>query len=201
MKFASNPKAYQLFNETLTLCRGGEVNFPMIELDLQTPTPNDPAKVERFRDEYFFLSNFYTHNLIFDEYNIAYISGEACYQARKSQDPHVRQLISLLTPANSKKRGRMIIARSDWDQVRIEMMWQTITAKFSLREMKDKLLATGDKYLMEGNYHHDEFFGINLKNGRGRNILGVLLMRLREILRYMDHADSDSGVPGECANS
>jgi predicted NAD-dependent protein-ADP-ribosyltransferase YbiA (DUF1768 family) len=44
-------------------------------------------------------------------------------------------------------------------------------------------LDTGEAKLEEGNRWGDEFWGVNLKTGRGKNWLGVLLMRVRNELR------------------
>jgi predicted NAD-dependent protein-ADP-ribosyltransferase YbiA (DUF1768 family) len=44
----------------------------------------------------------------------------------------------------------------------------------------EKLLSTGDIVLEEGNTWGDEYWGINLKTGKGKNNLGKLIMQIRE---------------------
>ena len=47
-------------------------------------------------------------------------------------------------------------------------------------EMARKLLGTGNAHLAEGNNWGDTFWGT--VNGEGQNVLGVLLMRIRDEL-------------------
>ena len=55
-------------------------------------------------------------------------------------------------------------------------------SRFSLNsELREKLIATGDKELIEGNHWNDRFWGVC--RGKGQNHLGKLLMELREILK------------------
>ena len=61
-------------------------------------------------------------------------------------------------------------------------------AKFTQDEnLKSRLLATGDKELVEGNAHNDRCWGMtydkNTKSWVGENRLGIVLMKLREDLK------------------
>ena len=49
-------------------------------------------------------------------------------------------------------------------------------------DIREKLLATGDKYLEEKNFWNDVFWGVDYKKG-GENKLGKILMKVRECLR------------------
>ena len=60
-------------------------------------------------------------------------------------------------------------------------MLDLLRAKFSNEIMKQKLLDTGDAELIEGNKHGDSFWG--QVNGEGKNLLGKLLMQVRNELR------------------
>ena len=58
--------------------------------------------------------------------------------------------------------------------------------KFSMPELREKLLATGDTTLIEGTTWHDNYWGVcscEKCGGRGKNRLGELLMEIREELR------------------
>lgn len=70
------------------------------------------------------------------------------------------------------------ILRIDWDDVRVEIMASLLIQKFYSNEFKNFLLNTGNKKLIEGNDWNDTFWGVC--NGRGRNMLGRLIMSIRE---------------------
>ena len=68
--------------------------------------------------------------------------------------------------------------RADWNDIRVKVMYLILKAKFGQNpDLLEKLLATGDTYLMEGNTWHDTFWGVC--NGHGENWLGRLLMQVR----------------------
>ena len=52
----------------------------------------------------------------------------------------------------------------------------------SIRAVK-VLLDTGEEILEEGNTWHDTYWGVDLKTGEGKNMLGSILMRVRNELR------------------
>ncbi|EIM85392.1 DUF1768-domain-containing protein [Stereum hirsutum FP-91666 SS1] len=73
--------------------------------------------------------------------------------------------------------------RADWFKVNIRKMDEAIGLKFKQHpELKDELLATGNKLLVENAGAADAFWG-NGADGQGRNELGKALMRLRSRLR------------------
>lgn len=46
-----------------------------------------------------------------------------------------------------------------------------------------QFLSTGDAELVEGNTWNDTWWGVNATTGKGKNMLGRLLMQVREELR------------------
>ena len=60
-------------------------------------------------------------------------------------------------------------------------MERILRVKFSSPDLKEKLLSTGDRYLVEGNSWGDVYWGVC--GGKGINMLGKLLMQIREELR------------------
>ena len=62
--------------------------------------------ITRFRDEYFFLSNFYPHELKF--HGMTFLNSEAAFQAMKTQDIAEQLQFTLLTPQEAKRLGRRI---------------------------------------------------------------------------------------------
>lgn len=106
--------------------------------------------ITRFRDEYFFLSNFYPHELKF--HGMTFLNSEAAFQAMKTQDIAEQLQFTLQTPQEAKRLGRRINLRPDWEQVKDGVMEAVLRAKFSDLELRNRLLATGDVELVEGEY-------------------------------------------------
>jgi len=66
--------------------------------------------------------------------------------------------------------------RSDWEQVKDEIMMQAVMVKFTQHEQLQRfLLETGDVILVEHS-PNDPYWG---GNGQGQNQLGQILMRIR----------------------
>jgi len=148
--------------------------------------------VTEFKGQYRFLSNFYYCPVQFE--NITYPSSEHAYQAAKTLDLAVRnQILKIEKAGDTKKAGRNVIIRSDWEIIKIQLMEQIVYAKFKNNiTLQNKLLATGDKILVEGNYWKDTFWGVC--NGTGLNYLGKILM----VTRYLIWRDLE--IMKRCGN-
>ena len=134
--------------------------------------------IARFREEYEFLSNFYEVPVTFR--GLTYGSSEAAFQAWKTLDPSEHERFTHLRPHQSKEEGRKLTIREDWDEVKVSIMDEILRAKFSQNpELLEKLLATKQALLVEGNYWKDTFWGFDSNLGYGQNMLGQLLMRIR----------------------
>jgi len=81
-----------------------------------------------------------------------------------------------------KREGAKISLVENWDELRVYHMEECLRQKYSQEPYKTKLLNT-HKYIQEGNTWGDEFWGVNLETGEGLNILGELIMEIREELR------------------
>jgi ribA/ribD-fused uncharacterized protein len=132
-----------------------------------------------FQGEYRFLSNFWPATIPY--MGFLFPSVEHAYQAAKSFDKDYKRLIRYTSsPFQAKKLGRTAVLRDDWEEVKVLKMEQFLRLKFIDRELKKMLLDTGDKYLEETNTWNDTFWGVC--NGKGQNVLGNLLMRIRKEL-------------------
>ena len=79
-------------------------------------------------------------------------------------------------------RDRSSPLRRDWDSVKVSVMTEAVLAKFSQHEdLRALLLATGDAMLIE-HTDNDDYWGDG-GDGSGKNMLGRILMRVREQLR------------------
>lgn len=129
---------------------------------------------------YGFLSNFYVCQVELDGHS--YCSLEHAYQAAKTLDMNERTKIrAAATPGQAKKLGQEVTLRSDWEQIKIQVMEGLLLKKFSHPHLMLSLLGTGDEQLVEGNWWGDTFWGVC--RGRGQNHLGKLLMKVRAALR------------------
>ncbi len=150
-----------------------------------TPPPTPKAqplytaqRIGRFRRKYDFLSNFYPAPLLFEGQR--YLNSEAAFQAQKCADAADRARFATLSPDEAKRLGETVALRADWDDIRLDVMYRVLQAKFCQNPQLALYLAeTGAALLQEGNPWHDTFWGVDLKTGEGQNNLGLLLMRLR----------------------
>ena len=134
--------------------------------------------IDLFREEYEFLSNFYPAYMTFE--GIDFYSAEAAYQAQKCAEKEQRVQFSEMYADAAKRQGRKVECREDWDQVKIPVMEAVVRAKFQQNPpLARRLLETGDKPLLEGNYWGDLFWGVDHRTGKGENHLGKILMDLR----------------------
>lgn len=142
--------------------------------------------ITEFDGKYAFLSNFYHSPFIFD--GIEYPTNEHFFQAMKTLDQEERkQIAAAPTPGKAKRMGRHVQLRKDWEQVKKNVMRLGVGLKFKAHpNLAEKLIGTGDKYLIEGNSWHDNIWGSCFCDKcaavPGRNLLGQILMEERERL-------------------
>jgi ribA/ribD-fused uncharacterized protein len=138
------------------------------------------TKIDLFKGDYSWLSNFHMVPVEFE--GLTYPSVEHAYQAAKSNCSEQRQRISEAATAGLAKRlGKGVTLRSDWEEVKIDIMTSLVRQKFSNPSLRALLLSTDDKELIEGNWWNDKFWGVC--RGVGENHLGKILMRVRSELR------------------
>ena len=157
--------------------------------------------IEQFRGAYDFLSNFYSCEVNYGKYTFG--SVENAYQFAKVPKEKIADAVverfQTATPAMSKAFGKALkekdMVRSDWEQIKEQVMRYLLERKFAIPDLRTKLLQTGNAELIEGNLHHDNEWGdcrcttakpddrrYGQKQGchmRGRNLLGQLLMTVR----------------------
>ena len=143
--------------------------------------------IVEFDGQYDFLSNFYPSTIYHD--GITYPTNEHFFQAMKTLDISERKAIAAAeTPGLAKRMGRNVKLRPDWEKIKVDVMRLGLILKFTDAELAQKLIATGDEELVEGNWWCDQTWGSCTcpKHIRtpGRNLLGMLLMELRKDLQY-----------------
>lgn len=142
-------------------------------------------EITTFRGEYQFLSNFYPCNINYD--GLMFTSVEAAFQSAKCAEREDRLQFQHLDPVKAKKLGRRVRLRSDWEQVKLPILKDLVSQKFTNNpELAAGLLATGGALLAEGNTWHDNYYGDctcdRCRDIPGGNHLGMILMELRGAL-------------------
>lgn len=136
--------------------------------------------IDSFRGQYRWLSNFWPCEVQLD--GTTYPSVEHAYQAAKTADLQIREVFQSvgrqhITAGAAKKLGKEIKLRPDWEQIKIVVMKDLLTQKFSDHELSLLLIGTYPHMLVEGNNWGDKFWG--QVDGQGQNHLGMLLMDIR----------------------
>jgi type I restriction enzyme S subunit len=121
-------------------------------------------------------------------------TSEALYQAcRFPHLPDVQEaIIGERSPMAAKMRGKPFRSQSrqDWDEVRVSVMRWSIRVKLLQNWSRFSALLedTGDRPIVEHS-RRDRYWGavaLNDEELEGQNVLGRLLMELREIARELE---------------
>ncbi len=160
--------------------------------------------IERFIEQYRWLSNFWEVEIEYE--GVVYPSVEHYYVAIKINEPQkftiieigedgkprpkiisfdtqeAREFVSrLATAGKAKGLGRdEINIRKDWDDIKVSVMEYGLRQKYSQEPFMTKLIETGDEHIQEGNTWKDVFWGVNVDTGEGKNVLGKLIMKIRD---------------------
>jgi predicted NAD-dependent protein-ADP-ribosyltransferase YbiA (DUF1768 family) len=111
-------------------------------------------------------------------------STEHAYQAAKTDSINQRLVFCDpgMTCGHARKLGQLLELRRDWLLLKLPVMYSVTLDKYTRHlELQQKLLATGDAKLIEGNTWGDTFWGVC--RGQGHNSLGLIIMSVRDRLR------------------
>jgi N-glycosidase YbiA len=133
--------------------------------------------------EYGCFSNFSPHGFELDD--LYWYTSEHYFQAQKFPGtPHLEQIRLIKAPKDAAKMGRdrNRPLRRDWEKVKDNIMRKAVLCKFETHaDIREILLSTGDEELVE-NSPVDYYWGCG-KDGSGKNMLGIILMEVRDKLR------------------
>ena len=137
-------------------------------------------------DDYGHFSNFAGFPIELD--GRTWPTSEHYFQAQKFQEREHQETIRKTTSpmiAARLGRDRKKPLRKDWESVKVSVMRKAVLAKFTQHaELRDELLATGDAKIVE-HTERDDYWGDG-GDGSGKNMLGRILMEVREALRNED---------------
>jgi ribA/ribD-fused uncharacterized protein len=218
-------KAFKYIKMSSNVISSGQKNIKAFQDTFGSKTPdknkgNDNILFYEPKEPYYEFSNFYKTNI---EYNgKIYPSSEHLYQAMKfMKDPNNKKsmeysdIIRQQSTANKAfilagqktgggykwrldlnpiiKKYQDVKIRDDWEQNKVKIMKDILMIKFSDTKLKKLLLDTQNKIIIE-NSPRDDFWGIGKKK-EGKNMLGKLLMEVRENLKESEKEDNKPKSP------
>lgn len=130
------------------------------------------------------FSNFSAHGFELDGH--FWRTSEHFFQAQKFVPhlEHVEAVQHAKTPKQAAEIGRERHRplRSDWEAVKDDVMRRAVLKKFEVHaDIRAILLGTSEEELVE-NTTGDHYWGCG-SSGTGKNMLGIILMETRTILR------------------
>lgn len=139
----------------------------------------DENNIKGFFGEHRWLSNY--EPCLVEYEGLVFLSSEAAFQAAKCENKEERSKFLNVSASEAKKLGQTVLLRGDWEIVKIPIMEEVLWSKFSkVSYLRQNLLLTENKFLEETNWWGDIFWGVC--KGKGENILGKLLMKIRKQL-------------------
>jgi predicted NAD-dependent protein-ADP-ribosyltransferase YbiA (DUF1768 family) len=138
-------------------------------------------KIIGSKDKYEFLSNDYPCQIYLEWDDLAYNNVTSALIAQKSEDKGTRRKFTRLNGMKARKKESSIPDNPEWEEKKDELLFGILMAKFKSTELKNKLLSTGNKKLVNVTTYPDPNYGV--RDGRGENRLGKLLEEVREALR------------------
>ena len=149
------------------------------------PIGEQPKTIAFYRvsDEYGDFSNFAPYPIQLK--NKTWLTSEHYFQAQKfagtTHEEEIRRAKKAFLAARmGRDRSRKI--RRDWESVKDSVMREAVRAKFSQHEeLGEMLLSTADAELVE--HTANDTYWADGGDGSGKNMLGRILMEVREELR------------------
>jgi ribA/ribD-fused uncharacterized protein len=139
-----------------------------------------------------YIKNWFSNMLPMDtpivHEDLEYKTVENFYMAMKTLNFNDREVISNLSARESKKYGRTVELREDWEDVKIIIMTAALQHKFTKgTSWYKKLMECEDETIVEINNWHDNFWGdcicSKCKNVEGQNNLGKIITEIRSSYR------------------
>jgi len=161
------------------------------EVDLDCHKLDNPRQVFFYEQDFYVLSNFSAFSLVWGGYR--FDTSEHAYHWEKfrlddtigGQERDIQRRIRIAPSAHDAFKFAELnreFSRPDWDQIKVDVMRHILWSKVEQHEyVRRKLLATGDRQLIEDSWR-DDFWGWG-QNRDGQNMLGKLWMEIREELR------------------
>lgn len=112
-------------------------------------------------------------------------TSEHYFQAQKFDNKQYQdKIFNALSPMKAAEFGRSRKEKivKNWDNIKLNVMYEAVKAKFSQHlALKELLLSTEDAKIIE-HTENDDYWGDG-GDGKGKNMLGKILMKVREELK------------------
>lgn len=138
-------------------------------------------KFYRQDDPYGEFSNFYKAEITIN--GKTFVTTEHYFQAMKHENTSFFETVRLAkTAGQAFKLARSKQYRTDWEKIKDDVMRTALKTKFTQHsKLKELLLSTGDKIIIE--HTKNDNYWADGGDGTGKNMLGKLLMELRDQLK------------------
>lgn len=166
-----------------------------IDAKAATPKASHEPEIRFYRSNekpYGAFSNLHRTPVTFE--GQVFPTAEHAYQAGKASKPIVRDwILSAPTPALVAMAAHGLYTWDivpNWSKIKFDRMRDVLRAKFSQHQaLRDLLLSTGNARLVEAGTTDNAVNRLwGEVNGKGKNMLGVLLMEVRDELRRVQAA-------------
>ena len=138
----------------------------------------------KLNEPYGEFSNFYHCSMVID--GREYHTVEHYYQSKKFAGTEFEDIVRQeSSPMKSKLRAYTEEAQKHlnpkWDEYKLVYMAKGLYHKFKIERFRNLLLSTGNAEIVE--YSDKDYYWGRGKDGAGANMLGKLLMELRERIK------------------
>lgn len=129
-----------------------------------------------------------------------YPTAEHAYQAGKARKEEVREwILSAPSPSLVAMAAHGLYTwdiAPEWSRTKFDRMRRILTAKFTQHEdFKELLLSTGSARLVEAGRTDNAVNRIwGEVNGKGKNMLGILMMEVRDEVRAQEASETKAGA-------
>lgn len=135
--------------------------------------------ITALKGDYEFLAMTYNYPITVD--GITYTNAEAAFWSQRIMDKKARNKLSRLSAMKARAKALQAEPIDDWDETKDDILKRILEIKFKDESLRMRLLSTGDALILNNNTYRDEYYGIY--NGKGKNVLGKMLMELRSSLK------------------
>ena len=142
--------------------------------------PDDfPDVISSFKEEYDFLNNRFGCSFMWQ--GIRYNNVESAFHASKYTNEAERRVLSRMSAEKVVKKSMECTPSIEWEESKLDIMESILLAKYDQNpNLKNRLIETEGRILINGNNKHETYWGVDLYSWRGENHLGKILMSIRD---------------------